>query len=397
MKGGEAVNGNYTAMVALSCMTVCILGILVYENARFEKSTKRWFYITYACIIISSLSEWTGIALNGAPAWTMSIHCIAKCIDYIFTPITGLCFALQVTEEKERKNHFWMVAVLLFNTLLQIFSVFTGWTFFINEENYYCHGPLYFVYTVVYCLAVVDVMIAFRAYSKNFKRQNNLSLFTIILFMCLGIGFQEFAGGDVRTAYLALACCSTLLFIHYNEFLQQRNDDHLLLQKNLIETDALTGMLSRYSYNKVLSDHHDKDTMPRDLTVFSIDINGLKMVNDTRGHAAGDQTICDAAACIAEVFGREGKCYRIGGDEFIALVLADRQQIAELCRALSAAVDKREGLSLSMGFAIAAEHPQLCLEELVNVADRMMYAEKDKFYQNMKMNGHRALGADLCE
>ena len=38
MKGGEAVNGNYTATVALSCMTVCILGILVYENARFDKS-----------------------------------------------------------------------------------------------------------------------------------------------------------------------------------------------------------------------------------------------------------------------------------------------------------------------------------------------------------------------
>ena len=59
--------------------------------------------------------------------------------------------------------------------------------------------------------------------------------------------------------------------------------------------------------------------------------------------------------------------------------------------------EKREGLSLSLGFAIAAEHPQLCLEELVNVADRMMYAEKDKFYQNMKMNGYRALSADLCE
>ena len=57
----------------------------------------------------------------------------------------------------------------------------------------------------------------------------------------------------------------------------------------------------------------------------------------------------------------------------------------------------RDPFAMAVGFAIAAEHPQLCLEELVNVADRMMYAEKDKFYQNMKMNGHRALGADLCE
>ena len=389
--------GNYTATVALSCMTVCILGILVYENARFDKSTKSWFYITYACIIVSSLSEWAGIALNGAPDAMTGIHRMAKCFDYIFTPITGICFAMQVSNEKERRKHIWMAAVLVFNTLLQILSVFTGWTFFINEDNYYCHGPLYFVYTMVYCLALVDVLIAFSTYSKNFKRQNNLSLFTIILFMCLGIGFQEFAGGNVRTAYLALACCSTLLFIHYNEFLQQRNDDHLLRQKNLIETDALTGMLSRYSYNRVLSDHHDKNTMPRDLTVFSIDINGLKMVNDTKGHAAGDQIICDAAACIAEVFGKEGKCYRIGGDEFIALILADRRQIAELCRALSAVVEKRDGLSLSLGFAVSAEHPQLCLEELVNVADKMMYAEKDRYYQRMKTNGYRIYDADLSE
>ena len=49
------MDGNYAATVALSCMTVCILGILVHENARFEKSAKRWFHITYACIIVSSL------------------------------------------------------------------------------------------------------------------------------------------------------------------------------------------------------------------------------------------------------------------------------------------------------------------------------------------------------
>ena len=86
--------GNYTATVALSCMTVCILGILVYENARFDKSTKSWFYITYACIIVSSLSEWAGIALNGAPDAMTGIHRMAKCFDYIFTPITGICFAM---------------------------------------------------------------------------------------------------------------------------------------------------------------------------------------------------------------------------------------------------------------------------------------------------------------
>ncbi|MGN0743520.1 MAG: hypothetical protein ACI4L8_12775, partial [Candidatus Fimadaptatus sp.] len=78
---------SYTAIVILSCLTLLVLGILVYENARFDKTTKRRFYATYALIIVATLSEWLGIALNGAPAWTVGIHRVVKCIDYITTPV----------------------------------------------------------------------------------------------------------------------------------------------------------------------------------------------------------------------------------------------------------------------------------------------------------------------
>lgn len=97
--------------------------------------------------------------------------------------------------------------------------------------------------------------------------------------------------GSIRTSCLSLAFCSALLFIHYNEFLQQKNDDNLIYQKNLVETDALTGMLSRYSYIKTLNDYNRKGMLPQRLAVFSVDINGLKLVNDTKGHAAGDEFI----------------------------------------------------------------------------------------------------------
>ena len=72
---------NYTAVVLLSCMTLGVLTILVYENARSDRPTKRRFYLTYALIVVSSLAEWVGIALNGAPAWTVGLHRFVKCID----------------------------------------------------------------------------------------------------------------------------------------------------------------------------------------------------------------------------------------------------------------------------------------------------------------------------
>ncbi|MGN1099224.1 MAG: diguanylate cyclase domain-containing protein [Christensenellales bacterium] len=379
----------YTGIVILSCLTICILSILVYENARFEKATKRRFYTTYAFLIVATLSEWLGIAMNGAPAWTAGIHAVVKCIDYTVTPVVGICFALQVSDDREHKMHIWIVAILVANTLLQILSVFTGWTFYIDAENYYRHGPLYIVYTIIYCISIVDILISFRVYSKKFRRPNRLSLYAIIILTCLGIGFQELGDGSIRTACLSLAFCSALLFIHYNEFLQQRNDDNLKRQKYLAETDALTGMPGRYSYVRTLDEYRQQGAAPHGLTVFSIDVNGLKYENDTMGHAAGDRLICKAAESITEAFGRYGKCFRVGGDEFVAIINVEKAKIEDVCKSLSVAEEKRKGLSLSSGYAIADEHPNLSVEELVNVADKMMYADKEEYYRNKKQDGNR--------
>lgn len=373
---------NYTAIVILSCFTLCVLGILVYENARLKKTTKHRFYLTYAFIILATLSEWSGIALNGAPEWTAGIHSIVKCIDYIITPMVGACFGFLVSDEKERKKHIWIAVVLGANAVLEVISVFTGWTFYVNEQNYYCHGPLYFVYALVYCITLVYILFSFRAYSKNFKRQNKTSLYAIFLLTFMGIGFQEFGDGNIRTSCLTLAFGSALLFIHYNEFLQQRNDDNLVYQKNLVETDALTGLLSRYSYIKTLDEYNRREGIPQRLVVFSIDINGLKRENDMKGHSAGDLLICTAAECILEVFGRYGKCFRIGGDEFIAIINIEKKKIADLCKSFSDAQGRRKGLSLASGFAAAEDHPELTVEELANIADKMMYIDKVEHYKN---------------
>ena len=383
---------NYTAVVLLSCMTLGVLTILVYENARSDRPTKRRFYLTYALIVVSSLAEWVGIALNGAPAWTVGLHRFVKCIDYIVTPVAGICFAMQVSEEEMWKRQIWISVILLANALLQFVSLFTEWTFYIDASNTYCHGPLYFVYTIVYCIAIIDVFISFRAYSRRFKRQNQISLYAIILLLCVGIGFQELVDGSIRTACLSLAIGSVLLFIHYNEFMQQVNDDNLHHQEELVETDALTGMRSRYAYIRTMAEYQRREALPHGLAVFSIDINGLKAVNDTRGHAAGDQLIRGASECISEAFGRYGRCYRIGGDEFVVIANhVGEGEISEICKAIDAAQQQGEGLSFSVGYAAVDAHPELSIEELVDLADKMMYENKEAHYRGMQPEARRQM------
>ena len=102
--------------------------------------------------------------------------------------------------------------------------------------------------------------------------------------------------------------------------------------------DPLTGVFSRLAYHESLEQY--AASVPADLTVFLMDINGLKGVNDALGHEAGDELICGAAQCITQAVGDRGKIFRIGGDEFVVLGHMTqhqaRQILAELHRIVAA-------------------------------------------------------------
>ena len=86
-------------------------------------------------------------------------------------------------------------------------------------------------------------------------------------------------------------------------------------------TDRLTDTGNRYAYERALDRIPSDGGIPtmNDVVVFVMDVNGLKRVNDTFGHEAGDGYIKGAAQAIAETVGQYGAYFRIGGDEFAAI------------------------------------------------------------------------------
>ena len=103
---------------------------------------------------------------------------------------------------------------------------------------------------IVYILILAIVIIQFFIYGQSFSKSNRISINAILLFIFTGIGLQEYFGGEIRTAYLAITLGATLLFIHYTEYSQIKSDDRIQEQKVLITTDVLTGVGSRYAYVK---------------------------------------------------------------------------------------------------------------------------------------------------
>ena len=377
----------YTAISVIVWLALLILCTLVYENDRISTRKRKMFYLTYVLIFIASLAEWVGVYISGITGIPTVCLRIVKCIDYILTPIAGAALVGQM-----RLRNVWtkiLNVVILFNTLIQLVSFFTGWMTKVDEKHYYHHGPLYNIYIGEYVIVLLLVIILFLNYGKNFRKQNRLSIYLVMVFMLVGIIMQEGLGKDVRTAYLAMTIGATLMFIHSTEYSQQKKDDELLEQRIQIKTDALTGLLSRYAYNNAL-DKYTTD-MPESLVAFSIDINGLKRVNDTLGHEAGDELICGAAACIKNVFDEVGSCYRTGGDEFIVLASVSKKEAVKCVQDIEKLTKNWTGslvdsLALSVGYAVLEEHKDCNCSELIQVADKQMYMAKDEYYRTTKID-----------
>lgn len=377
----------YTVTDIIAGLTLFIIAFLIHENSRFDAYTKKKFYKTYTVILAAMIAEWASVMLNEAPGWTVGLHKVVKCMDYILTPATGVFIVNQVSERGRIQKSLEVIVGA--NFLLQIISIVTGWTFYIDSENIYHHGPLYNLYIITYLLVIAGVLAEFYLYGKKYKKQNRMSLFAIILLVIVGITVQQICG--YRVSYLALTICAILLFIHYSEFSQLASDENILYHKKLLETDTLTGLYNRYAFTNDLKQLEADQRLPEKLVVFSVDINELKTVNDSQGHLAGDEIIKGAADCIREALQTYGKCYRTGGDEFIALLYIEESRAYELKTHLEKYADEWQGhlveqLSLSIGYAAAKKYPEAQAEMLIHVADENMYEAKAQYYMQSGKN-----------
>ena len=155
--------------------------------------------------------------------------------------------------------------------------------------------------------------------------------------------------------------------------------------ESLANTDSLTGVRNKHAYSEDEAALNRK-IMGREiekLAVVACDINGLKVVNDTKGHAAGDKLIKDASALLREYF-VHGTVYRTGGDEFVVLLQEKGYDTREeTIRSLNEIVEANiatDGVVISMGYS-ALEPNDERLHDVFERADRMMYERKKELKQ----------------
>jgi len=168
-------------------------------------------------------------------------------------------------------------------------------------------------------------------------------------------------------------------------------------------TDELTGLLNRRAYDEDVYEHNaipDKDNY----VSMSLDVNGLKIINDSLGHAAGDELLVGASECMKKCLGAYGNIYRTGGDEFVAILHCESNKLKEVLDYFEVTMNNWSGkkvgsLSISYGYISSSEEPNMSVRELSAIADKRMYEAKSEHYRKKgvdrrgRQDAHRA----LCE
>jgi diguanylate cyclase (GGDEF)-like protein len=138
------------------------------------------------------------------------------------------------------------------------------------------------------------------------------------------------------------------------------------------ETDPLTGLGHHATFHEALAGSHRRPTT----AVLVCDIDGFKALNDTYGHGHGDRILCGLADAMSGALRRGDRLFRVGGDEFAALLAVEtREQALEAATRLrDAVIEARLGVTVSVGVAV----PQTGETDvaLLARADRALYAVK---------------------
>ena len=164
-----------------------------------------------------------------------------------------------------------------------------------------------------------------------------------------------------------------LLTIIYSLNKKNKYVDEANMWHKLAVTDDLTGIYNRNAYNLYVEENK-ANTKKESRWIILFDVDDFKMINDTQGHLAGDETLRQIAKILLEIFPEpQYEVFRIGGDEFSVLSKnVSEDEIIEHLILVKRRFERNGEINLSKGYSLIKDSP----EKAFRYADEMLYADK---------------------
>ena len=278
----------------------------------------------------------------------LMVYCI--CIMGSFDFVSG--YLLHISCTMDYHQSLWITHITYGIAILFALIVIIKGMFKDRKAHMYHNTGI-----IVMCVAaIVDIVLI------KFSNAFETSFFTrigVLIYICLE-GIQIFMG----------------FFKRYREGMKAQ------LLSNLAYHDGLTELLNRTSFMEDIS--KIEKAMISEIIVAMFDVNDLKKANDNYGHTAGDNMIKLVAEELKNYFGDYGKCYRIGGDEFVFISDGkfSEQLFTETADKLMQTLSDAEKdekfifpITVAMGYSVA-DRSAVDMSAVIDDADAKMYENK---------------------
>ena len=334
---------------------IVICGFKLHAQKKSRDVELRFLWMTLiACFLLAVEDVAEGFASKDPDLRFWRI--LFSAIGYTLRPVAALGLLMVVCPRERRSWLLWVPCLI--NTAINLTAFFSPIAFSFDENYVFQRGPLgYFVFIVALLYIIQILVLTMQRFSEGKTTER------WILVAC-AIGCLAATAVDVFASGIHINEAIVISSIFFYMFL--RSHDNYL--------DQLTSLRNRFAF------YDDGEYLQKSITaVASIDMNGLKKLNDKQGHAAGDHALTEIGKCLNRMSSRNTIAYRVGGDEFLMLFVRQTEETVErTLRELKEDV-ARSGYSISVGYAM--KKPDEMLENAVSHSDQEMYKDKAVFYQ----------------
>lgn len=355
--------------------------VLYLQDQSVDIRIRMTFFLEYASLLVCLIGT-VGMILLNQPVTSMIPNIVLFIISFI-----GLYLS------HAKKNYELSTFVII----LGCANIALPWMFFTaggNESGMI----LWFIFSIV----VTCLM-------SNSKYRILMAVITTVedlVCICIGHYFPEtvtpLVGDDsmffdvVQSYAVVCVFLSIMLIIYITIYDKQRKEleAQKIELKNIMHTDALTGVLNRRAYYDEIN-IYKSNSHADNLVLVSMDVNGLKKINDLLGHSAGDDYIRAAAKAINDALGKYGHIFRTGGDEFMAILHCSLNEAKCFEERINQCISKldspwTENMAIAVGIVCCEENPDVDFEDIEKLADKRMYENKTAYYKRTGINRRRS-------
>lgn len=297
---------TYITTAVIDIIALILLFGLLHGNNIMADYRKKPFSVGIVLTVFVIIAEAGTIFADSGGTGLRSLNILFNILGFALAPLIPVIL-ITIFDVKILKSHIIMFLPSLLNILASILSPIFRLYFYIDANNQYERGDIFFVFIAIYITNLLLLFSTTVRIGKKHFHPIKWKIFGLLIFTVAGT-FIQLLFPTIYSSWHSVTLSLIMFYILLTEF-----DGSF---------DTLTGLYNRAAFEKAAKSLQDGENN----SIIVMDINSFKEINDTYGHDYGDIVLKKVALIIRHSFDNRCSCYRIGGDEFYVLCRNSNQE-----------------------------------------------------------------------